>query len=135
MIREKIKVEDFERISKENEFFLWNFVVHNKHNLEIRPIFESNSNDEFPNALISILEIVDIPYFETEVKDAYDFLINLDNGFIKNVFVNNGFEPHLISFNRRRMVGNTLKPKCYCIEGVLDLIGELNPQFLLDSKI
>jgi len=135
MIKEKIKVEDFERISKENKFFLWNFVVHNNHHLEIRPIFEPYPSDKFPNGLISILEIIDIPYFETEVKDAYDFLINLDNRFIKSVFVNNAFQPQLISFNRRRMVGNTLKPKCYCVQGIIDLIGELNPQFLLDSKI
>lgn len=135
MIKEKIKVEDFERISKENKFFLWNFVVHNNHHLEIRPIFEPYQSDKFPNGLISILEIIDIPYFETEVKDAYDFLINLDNGFIKSVFANNAFQPQLISFHRRRMVGNTLKPKCYCVQGIIDLIGELNPQFLLDSKI
>jgi hypothetical protein len=135
MIREQIKVEDFEQVAKENEFFLWNFVVYKKYYLDIRPIFEPNPSYEFPNALVSILSFVDVPYFETEIKDAYDFLINLDNGFIKNVFANNEFQPHLLSFNRRRMVGNTLKPKCYCSQGVIELIGELNPQFLLDSKI
>lgn len=130
MIREKIKVKDFERISKENEFFIWHFVGHTNQ-LAIRPFFEPK-NSLFPNALDSILSLISVPYFETEIKDSYDFLINLDNAFSKNIYWNGYFQPVMVSFNRRRMVSHTYGPYCFCPEGIIELIGDLNPQFILD---
>ena len=134
MIREKIKVEDFDRISKENEFFIWNFVNLQNWHLEIQSIFTYESPSH-PNAMKKILELISVPYFETELKDAFDFLMNLETRFIHNVYQNNDFQPVFVSFNRKRMVNCTYHPNCYCSQGIIDIIGELNPQFILDSKL
>ena len=136
MIRQEIKVEDFKRISKENEYFLWNFVNYeNDGQITIRPIFR---NDTFknPNDLKSILENIDIPYFESDIKESVDFLINLDNQFIDSVYHshNKQWLPVLLGFNRSRLVNTTFKPKCYCSSGIIEIIGELNIEFLLNSR-
>lgn len=131
MIRKKITVEDFEKVAKENEFFIWHFF--NPHlNLSLNSIFLPPKPLN-PNPLPEILRVIDVPYFETDSKTAYDFLINLGNPFIENVYKINIHSPVVIAFNRRRMVTHTFGPHCYCIEGVISLIGELNPQFILDT--
>jgi hypothetical protein len=130
MIREKIKVEDFNRISKENEFFLWNFVIQGMTS-HIKPLFEPEDY-KYPNPLKSILELIPIPYFESDLSESYDFVMNLGNVFTKNVYKQNMFYPLIIGFNKRRVVSSTYS-RCYCVEGVLEIIGELNPQFILDA--
>jgi len=132
MIREKINVSDFDRITRENEFFIWNF-THFTESLQIKSIFQPE-HPFLPNALIGILDTIPVPYFESVIEDSYDFLINLDTPFIKNITKNGFFQPVMISFNRKRMVNHTYGPYCYCTEGIIELIGELNPQFILDSN-
>ena len=134
MVREKIKVEDFNRVAREHEYFLWNFVNLNSYHLQIQSIF-TEENPYIPNAMRSILEMIPIPYFETELKDAFDFLIGLDTRFIHNVYKNNYFQPVLLSFNRWRMIDTTYYPNCYCSDGIIKLIDDLNPKFILDAKI
>jgi hypothetical protein len=131
MIREKIGVKDSEKVAKENEFFIWHFFNSNL-SLTLNSIFLPN-NPFFPNPLHEILNIISVPYFETESEDAVDFLINLGNPFIENVYKIQIHSPVVVAFNRRRMVTHTFGPYCYCGEGVIGLIGELNPQFLLDT--
>ena len=133
MITEKIKVEDFYRISKENEYFLWNFVIRGQgmSSNHIRPIFEPEDYKN-PNPLKSILELIPIPYFESRLEESYDFVMNLGNIFTKNVYKQNSFFPLIIGFNKRRVVSSTYGD-CYCMEGILKIIGELNPQFILDA--
>ena len=130
MIREKITVSDFDRITKENEFFIWHFVNPNSVT-HLKSIFEPD-NPFYPNPLISILKSISVPYFESDSQESYDFLINLGTPFIVNARKNNHYNPVVVSFNRNRMVNHTFGPYCYCIEGVIELIGELNPQFILD---
>ena len=130
MIREKIIINDFERIAKENEFFLWHFVNIDL-NTQINTIF--TPEDPFsPNPLLGILDTIPIPYFESDAKKSYDFLINLDTPFIHHTYENGIHNPVVIAFNKKRMVTHTFGPHCYCVEGIIDMIGELNPQYLLD---
>jgi hypothetical protein len=131
MIREKITVADFEKVANENEFFIWHFF--NPHlRLVLNSIFLP-PNDLYPNALPDILRTINVPYFETDSRTAYDFLIDLGNPFIENVYKLDTYNPVIVAFNRRRMVTHTFGPHCYCVEGVIDLIGELNPQFILNT--
>jgi hypothetical protein len=130
MIREKVSVKDFDRISKENEFFLWNFVS-NEMGTHIRPYFE-HEDYKNPNPLKSILEYIPIPYFETELEKSYDFVMDLGDIFTKTVYKKGIFYPVIIGFNRKRVISSTYQ-YCYCTEGILELIGELNPQFILDA--
>jgi len=130
MIRERITVNDFERITKENEYFIWHFVNPNS-STQLKSIFQPD-NPFNPNPFIPILESISIPYFESDSEESYDFLINLSTPFIINAHRHNTYNPVVVSFNRKRMVNHTFGPYCYCTEGVIELIGELNPQFILD---
>jgi len=130
MVRERVTVNDFERISKDNEYFIWHFVNPNSAT-QLKSIFQPD-NPFNPNPFIPILKSISVPYFESDSQESYDFLINLDTPFIINARKNNRYNPVVVSFNRKRMVNHTFGPYCYCIEGAIELIGELNPQFILD---
>ena len=130
MVRERITVNDFERITKENEYFIWHFVNPNSAT-QLKSIFQPD-NPFTPNPFIPILKSISIPYFESDSQESHDFLINLSTPFIINAYKNNTYNPVVVSFNRKRMVNHTFGPYCYCLEGVIELIGELNPQFILD---
>ena len=134
MVREKIQVTDLDRIAKEHEFFVWNFVNLESYHLQIQSVFQKE-NPFFPNAMTQILDLIPVPYFETEIKDCYDFLMYLHPGLIKGTYRMNYFQPVLITFNRKRMVNTTLHPYCYCPEKIIELIYELNPKFLAESKV
>lgn len=133
MVRKKIQVEDLDSVAKEHEFFVWNFVISGNYYLHIQSIFQEE-NSLHPNAMLQILDLIPVPYFETEVKDCYDFLMYLHPGFINGVWRGNKFQPFLATFNRKRLVGTTLSPYCYCPEKIIELIFELNPKFLIDSQ-
>ena len=43
MIREQVKIQDYERIAKDNEYFIWNFITKDDYPFEIFSFFEENS--------------------------------------------------------------------------------------------
>lgn len=132
-IREKILISDFDRISKENEFFLLHFVARQKMIIGINSVIDYY---DVINPLHEILDIIDVPYFETYLdSESVDFLINLDDVFIKRVYRIGYFQPTMVAFNKKRMVGNTFPPNCFCVEGVIKIIEDLNPQFIINAKI
>ena len=131
MIREQVTVEDFNRISQENEYYLWHFVkkVYTPA-LEIQPYFDDKTEKY---KLKTILDMVDIPFFESYTEDSVDFLINL--GFSAKKFWSGGkeFSPIMIGFNKNRKVTSTKDGICYCTEGIIDIVYQLNPKFILDK--
>jgi hypothetical protein len=131
MIREQVTVEDFNRISQENEYYLWHFVkkVYTPA-LEIQPYFDDKTEKY---KLKTILDMVDIPFFESYTEDSVDFLINL--GFSAKKFWSGGkeFAPIMIGFNKNRKVTSTKDGICYCTEGIIDIVYQLNPKFILDK--
>ena len=131
MIREQVTVEDFNRISKENEYYLWHFVKKEYvASLEIQSYFYDKTEKY---KLKTILDMVDIPFFESYTEDSVDFLINL--GFSANKFWSGGkeFAPIMIGFNKNRKVTSTQDGICYCTEGIIDIVYQLNPKFILDN--
>lgn len=138
MIREKITVGDFDRISKEHEYYIWNFVSKNQEVNwpTIRPIFDFNEDKYFnPNKLVVLLETFDIPYFETYIEDSLEFLDTLGVPLEKlNQRRIKFFNPFLLSFNRRRLVNSTYNGFCYCPEGITDLLYDLNPEIIFRGK-
>jgi hypothetical protein len=131
MIREQVTVEDFNRISQENEYYLWHFVKkENNGPLEIQPYFDDKTERY---KLKTILDMVDIPFFESYTEDSVDFLINL--GFSAKKFWSGGkeFAPIMIGFNKNRKVTSTQDRICYCTEGIIDIVYQLNPKFILDK--
>ena len=130
MIREKVTVQDYERISGENEYYIWHFV--RKNNMGPRTIYSvfDEPNHNRPNQLRTFLEICDIPYFESYVEDSVDFLDNLIT--LSKLLSNNDNKLNtcILGFNKRRMVTSTLHGHCLCIEGITEIIYELNPDFI-----
>jgi hypothetical protein len=78
-----------------------------------------------------MLELIDIPYFESYIEDSLDFLdmlgMPLDFLYIKDV---KKFNTFILAFKKKRMVTSTLDGYCMCVEGITDLIFNLNPEYI-----
>lgn len=129
-----ITSKDFEKIAIENEYFLWHFTIENPM-LEIQSYFtEDFSINPSINKLKFIIDGFKIPYFESKVKEEIDFLNYLSPELSRKSFTTNAgkFNPVIIGFNKRRIVQTTFNT-CYCAEGLIDLIHQLNPNFLSNN--
>lgn len=137
MVREFITSNDFQRVAKENEFFLWHFLQKKQHEnlLVLSPILVQGRED---NELKIILDLVDIPYFESYTEDNIDFLNNLGYPY-KNLWrpspPNNlpttkefFFSPIIIGFKKHKNVLSTFET-CYCPDGLIRIIDNLDPKF------
>ena len=95
----------------------------------IYSIFDETNHNR-PNKLKTFLEICDIPYFESYIEDSSDFIDNLiPLSWIWNKN-DKQFNSFVLGFNKRRMVTSTLHGHCLCIEGITEIIYELNPDFI-----
>lgn len=119
---------NFSEISKNNEFFLWHFLVPEKTSLELQSY---NSIIHERNILKEIIDITKIPYFESKVKNEVNFLSNLKNGYSKLMWNPvEGYNPVILGFNYGRLVYSTWQDFCYCKEGLIGMIYGLNPEFI-----
>lgn len=138
MERKIITVNDFYNVARNNDYFLWHFMKKNQENsiVGLFSFFKTRENQD--NKIKEILDLVDIPYFESYTEDSIDFLLDL--GFSPNLLWDNSyselfisaqerFNPILIGFKKFTKVRSTLDT-CYCVDGVLDVITNLNPEFL-----
>ena len=135
MIREMVTVQDFDRISRENEYFIWHFLMNDDFSQPtMRSIFSENEKHyRSPNKMIQFLEIFDVPYFESYIDDSMDFLDTLGvplqflkSGEGENRLIN----PFMLTFNRRRLVNATYNGFCVCASGITKLLYDLNPKFI-----
>ena len=138
MIREKITHKEFHKIAKENEYFLWHFVQKEqpKNYLSVCSILDGKKEK---NPLEYILEDLDIPYYESYTEDSIDFLMGLGyspknlyhppKSYSEIIPWNYRFGPVLVGFKKFSNVISTHN-NCYCIEGVIDVIHELNPEYM-----
>ena len=130
MIREKVTIQDYERISRENEYYIWHFV--RKTNMGPRTIYSIFDEQPIPrqNHLKTFLEMCEIPYFESYIEDSVDFIENIiPLSWIWNVN-DKQFNTCVLGFNKRRMITSTMHGHCLCIEGISEIIYELNPKFI-----
>jgi hypothetical protein len=139
----KVSHKDFIKIAKENDYFLWHFLQKNQNdgNLTIRSIEEGNNKDSKLHLNILLKEI-DIPYFESYTEDSIDFLHELGIPYDKlwnpnfNFILKTNdtkFHPVVIGFKKFEKIKTTLEV-CYCLDGVLKIIGELNPDLILNHE-
>jgi hypothetical protein len=135
MIREQITIKDFEKVSRDNEYYLWHFVKKNGTGPEMIYSYFEGEHYLKGHQLKMILDKVNIPYFESYVDDSIDFLINLGMS-AKNIWIpeTKEFNPIILAFNKRRKVTSTFEGYCHCMEGVLDMIYLLNPEYILNVK-
>ena len=138
MIREKVTVKDFERIGTTNDYFIWNFVQteEERSGLVVYSIFDSQDM-YIPNQLIPLLDSINVPYFESYTKDSIDFLSNLNGVDASKLFTpsHNKFGPICVTFRRKLKKLSTHEGYCYCVEGIMDMIYNLNPEYILKAKL
>ena len=139
MVRERIKVEDFDIISKKYEYYLWHFASNNDKvgRPSMRPLYiKEESMYQFPNRLVELLEVFDVPYFESDIEDSLDFLdllgVPIQKMWDKKF---NYFNPFMITFNKRRLVNATYNGFCFCPEGITRLLIDLNPKIVMNAKL
>jgi hypothetical protein len=138
MIREKVTVQDFEKISRENEYFIWHFLMSYDYSQPtMRSIFdEYEGNDYSPNRMVQFLEIFDVPYFESYANESIDFLDKLGAPLEKlRIPSEPDLKPCVLTFNHRRLVNATYNGFCLCPEGLTDLLYNLNPEFIHNSNL
>lgn len=138
MIREKVTYKDFHRIAKEHEYFLWHFLQKDQDVTGMSLSSIIDGKDE-KNELKFILDGLDIPYFESYTEDSVDFLAGLGIGYEKiftplkktarPVQIKYRYSPILIGFKKFTKVLST-KDLCYCSDGVIQIIGKLDPNIL-----
>lgn len=138
----KVSHKDFYKIAKENDIFLWHFLQKNQNDgdLTLRSIEEGNEGKKIH--LNFLLKEINIPYFESYTEDSIDFLhelgISYDNlwspkfNFTLKTYDTN-FHPLVIGFRKFEKVETTLKT-CYCVDGILKIIGQLNPELILNHQ-
>jgi len=138
MIRKKVTVQDFEKISRENEYFIWHFLMSYDYSQPtMRSIFdEYEGNDYSPNRMVQFLEIFDVPYFESYANESIDFLDKLGAPLEKlRIPSEPDLKPCVLTFNHRRLVNATYNGFCLCPEGLTDLLYDLNPEFIHNSNL
>ena len=134
MIIEKVVFSDFKRISEENEYYLLHFLNPGKEQgqLALRSIIDEPVKGSY-NLLDNFFKHIQVPYFESYVKDSVDFLINLGVP-AKNIWSDGKFNPLIIGFNKKRIVKGTYE-YCYCVETLTEIIIKMNPKFIEDIKL
>lgn len=124
----QVKHTDFNRIAKDNEYYLWHFVRRNQQSLSLQSMFGDNK-DHPHNGLFHYLNIIDIPYFESYTDESIDFLIRNGVPAQKLWAPKPKFSPVIVGFHRKNIVASTFD-FCYCVEGITDIIYKMNPKFL-----
>lgn len=126
-----VKVSDFEKIASENEFFIWHFTTETR-SLVLQP-YHKIIPAGLPNPIVDIVDLLNLPYFESDAKESIDFLINLKDGFSKTLYRHEEKKvaPIICGFKRRKFIHSTRhEGMCHCTEGFLEVIGKTNPNFL-----
>ena len=138
----KVTHNDFTKIAKEHDYFLWHFLQKNQNdgNFVIRSI---NENENMKYQLNLLLNEIEIPYFESYTEDSIDFLHELGIPY-KSLWNPNfkfynshsrdaHYHPVIVGFKKFEKIKTTFDV-CYCLEGVVKIIGELNPELILNHK-
>lgn len=137
MERKIITYTDFKEIAKNNEYFLWHFLQKDqeKNIFNIFSIFKEKENSE--NYLTDILKKLDISYYESYVDESIDFLIS--SGINQKIWeppiegvipdAKYLFKPVFLLYKGYTLKSSTFQT-CYCVEGIIDMIGKENPELL-----
>lgn len=133
MSPKKFTSKQFYDIAGENEFFFLHFALKKEsYALAVFSYFEEPKLGQHP--LKEIVDTLKIPYYETYIEDEYDFVINLHDGFSKHVWKpKTGFNTLFAGFNRGRLITSNWHGHCMCTEGLIEIIAETNPKFLLNA--
>jgi hypothetical protein len=143
MERKIITTNDFYDVARNNEYFLWHFLQKNQNNTGLGLFSYFDTRENYENPIKTLLDDIDISYYESYTEDSIDFLNDLGYPYTKlwrsakhipdYIPKNQLFSPLIIGFKRHKNIISTLDI-CYCVEGTIDVIGKLNPEFLLNAQ-
>jgi hypothetical protein len=138
MERKIITTKDFYNVARNNDYFLWHFIQKNQEDSTLGLFSYFKTKEHGDNKIKELLDLIDIPYFESYTEESLDFLYDLGIPY-NNLWISKEppiplsppqrFNPILIGFNKFNKILTTMD-KCYCVEGILDIISTLNPKFL-----
>jgi len=141
MIREKVLVSDFKKISAEYPIFIWHFLQKEQ---RLVPFTLQSYFDDLEsilmkrNPLYETLQMVDIPYFESYLHESMDFLMDL--GFdVTSIYHPKPevvgaehykhYTPLVAGFKNGQLISST-RDFCYCTDGLLEVISTLDISLL-----
>ena len=131
MIREKVTVKDYLKITQEHQVYVWHFLQKDQCKrgcLNFFSYFDDPQHKDRPHAIREILDLIKIPYFESYTEESIDFLVY--NGIkTHNIWKNNNFSPLIVGF-KDGVVKNHTGLRCYCQEVFIEMIAELDPTLL-----
>jgi hypothetical protein len=139
MERKIITINDYQNVARNNEYFLWHFLQKNQENSGLGFYSYFKEREKEDHKLKELLDLVEIPYFESYTEDSIDFLNGLGIPYEKlwtpseefhGTPSYQKFSPVIVGFKKFTKTSCTLE-SCYCVEALLDIISELNPEFLL----
>lgn len=121
-------ISEFNEIAKRDEYFFWHFIPEEKHYAPTRIQAMFGAKDPDTNILIQYRDLFGIKIYESYTKDSYDFLINLGYSSKHLFSTKNHWLPEFVGFKKGLLIDAThLKRKCYCPEGILEVIRNTNP--------
>jgi hypothetical protein len=140
MERKIITINDFQNVARDNEYFLWHFLQKNQENSYMTFYSYFKQREDRDHKLKELIDLVKMPYFESYTEDSIDFLNGLGISYEKlwtplesmdgSTPLAYKFSPVIIAFKKFTKISSTLE-SCYCIESILNMITELNPEILL----
>jgi hypothetical protein len=133
MIRERVTVKDYLTIVQKHKIFVWHFLQKDQCKrgcLSFFSYFDEPEDKKKSHQIREILNLVEIPYFESLTEESIDFLVG--NGIsTKNIWKNGNFSPLILGF-KDGVVKNHTGLRCYCQDVFLEMIAELDPKLLLN---
>lgn len=139
-IRSEFKItsiNDFRKVSRENEVFFWNFIVddQNSYRYHIQALSQPLILYRQEDPLVHLIETFGIKIFESYTKDSIEFLLEL--GYpSERIFHKGAFMPNFVGFrNHKFMYGTNHNVSCFCRDGVLDVMFQTYPELLNHPSI
>ena len=147
---QKITVDDFKKISKNDEYFLWSFLIKEQH-LAPLPFWsvlegpETHPKHKTKNQIVEFLDLFPIQLYESYTEENVDFLMDLGihhkNIYNPEVFIkqnvlkkNHHYFPIVILFKGWKLLDTTLN-HCYCIEGITKMLINNAPKFVEELNL
>jgi hypothetical protein len=143
MDRKIITVKDFKNVARNNEYFLWHFLQKEQHKSTSAMFSYFDEREGHINYIKTVIDQLDIPYYESYVEDSIDFIHELGYSYSRLwkaplsqeiVTPSSLFNPSIFGFKKFNKVHSTLD-LCYCFEGVLEVVASLNPELLLSLSV
>lgn len=129
-----IDISEFNKIAKEEEVFFWHFVNRNVNDggctksLVIKPLSPING-EKCTSPLDILVEELGIKVYESIIEDSLPFLYRFR--YVGTQLFNptcGCYGPKFIGFkNGQKIAGTSQEVKCYCLEGITEVIYLTDP--------